>query len=234
MTVLIPALNEEATVGEAVRRVPKDIASEIIVIDNGSTDRTAQVAAEAGAKVVREPRRGFGNACRKGIENADSPDCFVFLDADLSDSPERMAELVNPIREGRADFVLGSRGLGAADLNEISPAARWGNRLACFLIRILLGYRYTDLAPFRAIRAESLRKLGMSNPGSGWPVEMQTRAVQEGLRIIEVPMPYFRRKHGKSKVSGSIRGIFEAGWRILSTIFICYLRYGRPKKNRCT
>ena len=216
--VIIPAFNEEDALPLVLADLPRDQVTEVIVVDNASTDRTAEVAAAAGATVVREERAGYGAACLRGIEAlSDDTDIVVFVDGDYSDYPEELSELVRPIEQDECDFVVGSRMLGERQRGALLPQAYFGNKLATFLIRVLWGTRYTDLGPFRAVRFDSLRKLGMKDTNFGWTVEMQVRAVQEGLRIREVPVSY-RRRVGKSKITGTVSGTIRAGATILATI----------------
>ncbi len=215
-TVIIPALNEEESIGRVIASIPPWVAR-VIVVDNGSTDATAQRARQAGAVVITEPRRGYGQACLAGCAAAEDADIVVFLDGDLSDYPERMEQLVRPIIEDRADFVLGSRTGGSCQKGALLPQQRFGGWLACLLIRWLWRYRYTDLGPFRAIRRTSLTRLNMDDQNFGWTVQMQIRAVLANLRIMEIPLDY-RRRIGRSKISGTLRGVFAAGTKILYTI----------------
>lgn len=216
VAVIIPALNEESAIGNVLRAIPAWV-SQIIVVDNGSTDRTSAVARAAGAQVVQESRRGYGAACLAGIRVLEQPDIVVFLDGDSSDSPSEMERLVAPIRKGQADFVIGSRRLGRCEPGALTPQQRFGNALACTLIRMLWGWRYTDLGPFRAIRYDALQALEMNDTNYGWTVQMQLRAVRLRLTIQEAPVSY-RRRIGVSKVSGTIRGVLGAGTKILSLI----------------
>lgn len=222
VAVVIPALDEERSVARVVSEIPRAgdgfAVSEIVVVDNGSSDATAEAARGAGARVVSEPRRGYGRACLAGIAALDGapPDVVVFLDADASDDPSEMPLLVAPIRAGD-DFVVGSRVLGAAEPGALAPQARYGNRLACFLLRVFYGARFTDLGPFRAIRYGALRALGMRDTNYGWTVEMQLRAARAGLRSSEVPVSY-RRRVGRSKITGTVRGTILAGAKILWTL----------------
>ncbi len=222
ISVIIPALNEEASLPLVLAALPRALVREVIVVDNASTDRTAEVARAAGARVVREPRRGYGSACLAGIA-ALSSECaiVVFIDADFSDHPEELPELVAPILDGRADFVVGSRMNPRCEPGALLPQAAIGNRLAVFLIRVLFGARFTDLGPFRAIRREQLAALGMRDRDFGWTVEMQIKAARRRLRIAEVPVSY-RRRVGRSKITGTVSGTLRASWKILFTIF----RYG--------
>ena len=219
VSVVIPALNEEEPIGDVVRAVPRDIASEVIVVDNGSTDRTVDKAREAGARVVSEPRRGYGRACRAGVD-AVSPDAeiVVFLDGDGSDCPELMSRLVDPISEGRCDFVIGSRTRGRREPGSMNFQQVFAGRAAGWLLRALYGVRYTDMCPFRAIRRDALDSLGMREETYGWNLEMQMRSARAGLRILEVPVDHRRRAGGESKVSGTLRGTVLAGTRILYTV----------------
>ncbi|NNM87261.1 MAG: glycosyltransferase family 2 protein [Phycisphaerae bacterium] len=223
--VIIPALNEQECIEKVVGAVPQWVRR-IIVVDNGSTDDTPGRAAAAGAQVVREPRRGYGRACLTGCAAATDADIIVFLDGDLSDYPERMEQLVRPIAEDHADFVIGSRTRGAREAGALLPQQRFGGWLACVLIRLFWGYRYTDLGPFRAIRIASLNRLRMDDQNFGWTVQMQVRAVVAGLRIMEIPVDY-RRRIGKSKISGTLRGVLGAGSKILYSIGreVCVARH---------
>jgi glycosyltransferase involved in cell wall biosynthesis len=214
-TVLVlPALNEEAAIGTTLDRVPKGLYQRILVADNGSTDRTSEVARAHGATVVFEPERGYGAACLRALREAGDAEIVVFMDADASDEPAEAELLVAPILEGRADFVIGSRVLGKADAGALQPHQRFGNWLATFLIRLIYGHRYTDLGPFRAIRASALKTLDMRDRNYGWTVEMQIKAIRHKLRIVETPVTYHCRI-GVSKVSGSLKGSLLAGVKIL-------------------
>jgi glycosyltransferase involved in cell wall biosynthesis len=226
ISVIIPALNEEASIGRVIGDIPRDFATEVIVVDNGSTDATAEIARKAGARVVHEARRGYGAACLTGMAAAADPDILVFLDGDYSDYPGEMGLLVAPIIAGEADFVIGSRMAGSDGRLVLPPQAYWGNRLSTFLLRLLYGYRFTDLGPFRAIRASSLASLAMGDMNFGWTIEMQIKAVRRGLRIREISVRY-RQRIGKSKISGTVSGTFRAGWKIMYTIFRLYLTGSR-------
>lgn len=223
--VIIPAYNEEASIGLVVGELPPGWVREVIVCDNNSSDATAAVGAAAGATVVHEGRPGYGSACLRGLAEiarrppADQPDIVVFLDGDHSDYPEELPQLVAPLLGPAGhDLVIGSRALGQSEAGSMTPPQVFGNWLATNLIRLLYGYEFTDLGPFRAIRYPALRQLGMSDPDFGWTVEMQVRAAKAGLRCTEVPVRY-RRRIGASKISGTVRGTVLAGHKILWTIF---------------
>ncbi len=216
VAVVIPALNEERSIAGVLAAVPPWV-KQIIVVDNGSTDRTAQIALSTGAQVVYEPRRGYGAACLAGMAALQNPDVVVFLDADGSDDPRRMDRLVGPIARGDVDMVIGSRVLGGPEPGALSLPQRRGNALACWLMRLFWGVRYTDLGPFRAIRHRALRRLAMDARGYGWTIQMQLRTARLGLEVAEVPVPY-RRRIGISKISGTWRGVLGAGFKILSSI----------------
>lgn len=215
--VIIPALNEEQSLPKVLAEIPSALRAEVVVVDNGSTDATAEVATAAGARVVREPVRGYGAACLRGIAALPRADILVFLDGDHSDYPEQMEELTAPILEGSADLVIGSRLRGTRERNALPPHSVFGNWLASHLLRLLYGQRVTDLGPFRAVRAEALHALGMQDRGYGWTVEMQIKAARTGLRVVEVPVNY-RRRIGRSKITGSLRASLHAGAVILCTI----------------
>jgi glycosyltransferase involved in cell wall biosynthesis len=220
ISVVIPALDEEEPIAEVVRAVAgTNIPREIIVVDNGSTDRTAVHARAAGAKVVEEPRRGYGRACRAGVR-ALSPECdiVVFLDGDGSDCPEFMSQLIEPIVAGTHDFVIGSRTRGQREPGSMNFQQVASGYLAGFLLRLLYGVRYTDMSPFRAIRPDMLETLAMKEETYGWNLEMQMRAARAGLRILEIPVNHRCRTGGQSKVSGTLRGTFVAGTRIIATL----------------
>ncbi len=221
--VLLPALNEEG----ALPLVLADLAASgakvrrVVVVDNGSTDRTAQVAREAGATVVSQPARGYGSACLAGLlflsAQEPPPDVVVFLDADRADDAREIGRLIEAAREH--DLVIGSRVLGGAEKGALQPAQRMGNFLSVNLIWLLYGQKYTDLGPFRAVRFDALRALAMNDRDYGWTVEMQVKAARLHLRVAEVPVSYRRRAAGKSKVSATVRGTVGAGYKILYTIF---------------
>lgn len=228
ISVIIPAFNEEASIGLVLDGLPENLLHEVIVVNNASTDRTADVARRHGARVVDEPRSGYGRACLMGMTALDAPDIVVFLDGDYSDYPGELAALVEPILQGEADFVVGSRMLLPEARRALLPQARYGNRLAVFLMRLFFGHAYTDLGPFRAICYASLLKLGMQDKNFGWTVEMQVKAVRQNLRIQEIPVRY-RERIGVSKITGTFSGTVKAGAKILYTIFRALLKavFGR-------
>lgn len=220
VSVVIPALNEEEPIGDVVRAVfATGIPREVIVVDNGSDDATAARAAAAGAKVVSEPERGYGRACAAGVRSV-SPECavIVFLDGDGSDCPEFMQAMIDPIVAGTHDFVIGSRARGEREPGSMNFQQLFAGRLAGALISLLYRVRYTDMCPFRAIRPETLASLGMREQTYGWNLEMQMRAAKHKLRILEIPVNHRCRTGGVSKVSGTLRGTFVAGTRILATL----------------
>ncbi len=216
VSVIIPVLNEAAALPRVLEGIPNWVTT-IIVADNGSTDGSADIARRLGALVVHEPRRGYGSACLKALAALPTTDIVVFMDGDASDDPSDMERLVRPIAAGESDLVLGSRTLGDREPGALTAQQIMGNWLACLLVRLIWGERFTDLGPFRAIDALSLQKLGMSDPDYGWTVEMQVKAAKAGLRCREVPVRY-RRRIGQSKVSGTVRGVIGAGTKILYVI----------------
>ena len=223
--VVIPALNEEQSLPLVLAGLPRPPVRRVVVADNGSADRTAQVAAEGDAVVVAATRRGYGSACLAALAHLranDPPDVVVFIDGDYSDHPEELPQVVAPILAGTADVVIGSRVLGRRERGALLPQARAGNLVACQLIRLLYGHRYTDLGPFRAARWDALERVGMSDPNFGWTAELQVKALRAGLRVVEVPVSY-RKRVGVSKITGTIRGTIAAGYKILWTV----LRYSR-------
>jgi glycosyltransferase involved in cell wall biosynthesis len=229
VSVIIPALNEEEPIAGVVREVAATkIPADIIVVDNASTDRTAERAREAGAQVVKAPR-GYGRACAAGVA-ALRPECdiIVFLDGDGSDCPEFMNQLVGPIAAGTHDFVIGSRTRGQREPGSMNFQQILAGRIAGMVMRLLYGVRYTDMCPFRAIRHDALERLGMREQTYGWNLEMQMKAARAGLRILEIPVNQRRRAGGESKVSGTVRGTFIAGARIIATL----LRIATERKPR--
>lgn len=219
--VIIPAFNEENGVGEVVKEIPKDVVTEIIVVNNNSNDKTSEVAQAAGATVLDEPKPGYGRACLKGIEYIKSigkTDIVVFLDADHSDYPEELSMLIQPILDNQADLVIGSRARGNKEKGSMTPQQVFGNWLATHLLKLFYGVRFTDLGPFRAIRYDRLLALNMQDKTYGWTVEMQVKAAKQKMRCTELPVRY-RRRIGYSKVSGTIKGTVLAGYKIITTIF---------------
>jgi hypothetical protein len=218
--VVIPALNEEGSLPLVLADLPRPPVRRIVVADNGSIDGTARVAREGGAEVVAAARRGYGSACLVGLAHlrqTGPPDIVVFVDADYSDHPDELPALVAPILAREADLVIGSRVLGQRERGALLPQARAGNLVACLLIRLFYGHRFTDLGPFRAIRWHALERLQMSDPNFGWTAEMQVKAVRRGLRCVEVPVSY-RRRTGVSKITGTVSGTIRAGYKILWTV----------------
>lgn len=241
--VIIPARNEEQSIGLVLGDLPR--VGKVIVVDNGSTDTTSHIAQKHGAFIVDEETPGYGRACRVGIHalrrynrrvksesastNGDEkkPIVYVaFLDADYSDHPELLPQLIEPLADGSADFVLGSRLLGEREKGAMPVQSVWGNRLACFLMKSIWGARYTDLGPFRALRLDTLNQLNMKDTNFGWTVEMQVKASQLGLRVLEIPVPY-RCRIGTSKISGTVSGTIRASYKILFTI----AKYAMLRKN---
>lgn len=220
--MIIPAFNEENAVGKVIRDIPKDLVSEIIVVNNASTDQTEIKARDAGATVLKEPIKGYGRACLRGInylnQGEAKPDIVVFLDADYSDHPEEMPKLISPIVDGSSDLVVGSRALGQRESRSMTIPQIFGNWLATKLLNIIYHANFTDLGPFRAIRFTSLMGLDMQDETYGWTVEMQLKAAKQNLAYQEVPVNY-RVRTGKSKISGTIKGTIMAGYKILWTIF---------------
>jgi glycosyltransferase involved in cell wall biosynthesis len=225
ISVIIPALNEEESIGLVLNDIPSEIVEEIIVVDNGSNDNTVTVANSLGARVIQEPLKGYGSACLKGISMLkQDTDIVVFLDADYSDYPQDLPAVVKPIVTGKAEMVIGSRMSGTREKGALLPQAIFGNKLATFLIRLFWGFKYTDLGPFRAIKYEDLLALNMIDTNYGWTVEMQIKALKEGLRTVEVPVRY-RKRIGQSKITGTFSGTVRAGIKIIYTIF----KYGLLK-----
>ncbi|HAA15512.1 MAG TPA: UDP-glucose--dolichyl-phosphate glucosyltransferase [Cytophagales bacterium] len=219
--VVIPAFNEENSVGNVVRDIPTDWVDEVVVVNNASTDATRTNASEAGATVVDQPIKGYGNACLKGLaylRETSPPDIVVFLDADYSDYPEELVKLVEPIMNDQADMVIGSRALGNRERGSMTFPQVFGNWLATSLLKLFYGVKFTDLGPFRAIRWQDLEAIGMVDRTYGWTVEMQLKAAKHKLRCAEVAVTY-RKRIGKSKVSGTVKGTIMAGYKILWTIF---------------
>lgn len=219
--MIIPAFNEERSIGRVIADIP-DLVSEVIVANNGSTDKTAEVAAAAGATVVDQPIAGYGIACLKGMAYVaslkDQPDVIVFIDGDYSDYPEQLPEVLAPILNDQMDMVIGSRALGKRAAGSMTFPQIFGNWLATTLMRWIYGAYFTDLGPFRAIRWEALKALNMQDKTYGWTVEMQVKAAKQKLKFTEVPVNY-KKRIGVSKVSGTVKGTIMAGYKILWTIF---------------
>ena len=230
--VIIPAFNEAAAIAQVIGDIPEGLVSEVVVVSNASTDETEKNAQKSGATVLHESRRGYGYACLRGLAYASSrnPDVIVFLDGDYSDHPNEMSELVAPIIAGTHDFVIGSRTMGESETGALLLQARWGNRLACLLMRWIWGVRYSDLGPFRAIRYTSLIHLNMRDTTFGWTIEMQIKAHLAGLRTTEVPASY-RRRVGVSKITGTLMGTLKASAKILGIIFGFAIFSRRIRKN---
>jgi len=229
ISAIIPALNEEATIRDVVREIPRHLADEIIVVDNGSSDETGGRARQAGARVVSEPRKGYGRACFSGFLAVDEKcSVVVFLDGDGSDCPECMSELTTPITDGKADFVIGSRARGKRERGSMNAGQLLAGWMAGWLTNILYGVKYTDMCPFRAISRNALRNLRMTEMTYGWNLEMQIRAARARLRILEIPVPHRCRAGGASKVSGTLRGTFVAGSRITATLIRVILERRPP------
>ncbi len=220
--VIIPAYNEEKSVGKVIKSIPSGFARHVIVCNNGSTDDTVLVSKQAGAIVVDEPRSGYGRACLRGMEYIASldqePEIVLFLDGDYSDYPDEAPSLVKPLIHDHMDMVIGSRALGNLERGAMMPQQVFGNWLATTLIKMIYGYTFTDLGPFRAIKYDKLLELNMEDKDFGWTVEMQVKAAKKKFRCTEVPVSY-RKRIGVSKVSGTIKGSILAGHKILWTIF---------------
>jgi len=217
VAVIIPALNEAAVVGDVVRGIDRGLADRVIVVDNGSTDGTGGIAARAGAEVVVEARRGYGAACARGVEEAEA-DILVFVNGDGSDDTGELERLLSRMDEAGAGMAMGSRASRRAEPGALSPVQRLGNALTCALMGLFWGARYTDLGPFRAVTRGALERMGMEDRGFGWTVEMQVKAARMGLPVVEVPVTYRRRRGGRSKISGSVRGTLRAGSAILGYV----------------
>lgn len=218
--LIIPALNEEACIAETLDGIPAQMFRYIVVADNGSTDRTAEIARQRGALVSHETEQGYGATCLKALSIIPADASIVaFIQADGSEDASEAPRLLDPIRRGEADLVLGSRPLGHPEPGALLSHQRFGNWLACTLIRLFHGYRYTDLGPFRAVRRSSLEQLRMQDRNYGWTIEMQIKALQQKLRVLEVPVSYRCRRAGENKVSGNLRASLRAGRVILGKVF---------------
>jgi glycosyltransferase involved in cell wall biosynthesis len=231
VSVIIPTHNEAQAIGRVLGDLPSNLVTEVIVVDSNSNDGTPEIAANMGARVVREAHRGYGRACLTGIANAKAPDVVVFLDGDYSDRPSELPIILAPIIEGRADITLGSRLGGKSNPDALPWHQSFGNRLAATLIRLLYGVKVSDLGPFRAGRADVLRALELEEATYGWAVEMILKGALAGVRILEVPVSYHARI-GKSKISGTLKGSLGAAWFILSLIVRYYFRRRRAGTPR--
>lgn len=216
IAVIIPALDEEEAIGEVVREIPRDLVEEIVVVDNGSIDRTAEVARVAGARVIHAPLRGYGAACLAGAMAVRDADILVFLDGDRSDDPAEMPVVLRPVLDNEADLVVGSRTGGLTEEGALTSHQRFGNRLVTGMVRLLYGLTLSDIGPFRAIRGPVFWDLGMEHKTYGWPVEMIVKAAKRGYRIANVPVSC-RKRIGRSKVAGTMKGSILAGYHLLST-----------------
>lgn len=231
VSVIIPTHNEAQAIGRVLADLPRDLVSEVLVVDSNSTDGTLDIARRMGARVIEEPRRGYGRACLTGLAHAGNPDVVVFLDGDYSDRPSELPIILGPIIEGQADITLGSRLSGNRNSGALPWQQSFGNRLAAFLIRRLYGVRVTDLGPFRAARADVLRAIRLEELTYGWAVEMILKGAIAGVRIVEVPVSYHPRI-GKSKISGTWKGTLGAAWFILSRIVRYYFHRRAPGRDR--
>lgn len=222
VVVIIPAFNEEQSIGQVLQDIPADLVAEVIVVNNNSTDDTARCARLAGATVLDEPRQGYGRACLKGIQYLATmpfkPDIVVFLDADYSDFPEEMPKLLHPIIAEDFDLAIGSRALGNRERGSMAPQQILGNWVATKLLKLIYRVDFTDLGPFRAIKYQKLLELNMTDKSYGWTIEMQIKAAKMHLKTTEIPVRY-RVRIGQSKVSGTVKGTLMAGYKIITTIF---------------
>lgn len=223
IVVVIPAFNEQNAVGKVIRDIPQNLVDEIIVVNNNSTDLTSEIAREAGATVLFEPKKGYGRACLKGMDylqnqRTEKTDIVVFIDADYSDYPEEMSKLVQPILSGKAQLVIGSRALGKREKGAMTIPQLFGNWLATNLMHIIYGAKFTDLGPFRAIDYKTLLSLDMQDQTYGWTVEMQLKVAKQKMTYCEIPVNY-RKRIGFSKISGTVKGTIMAGYKIISTLF---------------
>jgi len=231
VSVIIPTHNEAQAIGRVLADLPSDLVTEVIVVDSNSNDGTPQIAAEMGARVLQEPRRGYGQACLTGLAAANSPDLVVFLDGDYSDRPSELPTLLAPIVDARADITLGSRLSKPGVPGSLPWHQAFGNRLAASLIRLFYRVEISDLGPFRAARAEVLTELALEETTYGWAVEVILKGALAGFRIVEVPVSYYPRI-GKSKISGTLKGTVGAAWFILSLIVRYYFRHRKPGTSR--
>jgi glycosyltransferase involved in cell wall biosynthesis len=228
VSVIIPTHNEAQAIERVIGDLPADLTTEIIVVDSSSNDGTPEIAAKLGARVLQEPRRGYGRACLTGLAAANSPDVIVFLDGDYSDRPSELPRLLAPITGGRADITLGSRLTNQLHSGALPWHQAFGNRLAAGLIKFLYGLKISDLGPFRAARADVLRALALEETTYGWAVEMILKGALAGFRVVEVPVSYYPRI-GRSKISGTLKGTVGAAWFILTLIVRYYFRHRRAR-----
>ncbi|MCA9521648.1 MAG: glycosyltransferase [Myxococcales bacterium] len=233
VALIVPVLDEAENIAQWLPQVDRTLVDEVIVADNGSTDESVDVARRLGATAVIEPRRGYGSACLRGIA-ATGAEILVFMDGDGSDDPSDLAAVVEALDNPGIELVVGSRVLGDADPGALTPVQRFGNALTCELVRLFWGVRYTDLGPFRAIRRRALETLEMADPDFGWTIEMQVKAAQRGLGVVEIPVRRKRRHAGTSKVSGNLYGSYMAGRRILGYVFGAFLEDRCPSSPLAT
>jgi glycosyltransferase involved in cell wall biosynthesis len=231
VSVIIPTFNEAQAIGRVLSDLPSDLVNEVLVVDSNSNDGTAEIAREMGARVIQEPRRGYGRACLTGLAHVTNPEVVVFLDGDYSDRPSELPILLAPIVEGRADITLGSRLGPQSNPGALPWHAAFGNRLAAALINLTYGLQISDLGPFRAGRADALRRLALKETTYGWAVEMILKGALAGFRVVEVPVSYFPRI-GKSKISGTLKGTIGAAWFILSLIVRYHFRRRKSRALR--
>jgi len=224
VALIIPVLNEEAVIGRLVSAIDRSIVDHLIVVNNGSTDQTGMAAARAGAQVVDEPRHGYGSACLAGLRYIGDAEIVVFMDGDGSDDPRQIRDLLDTLISHRLDMVIGSRVLGETESGALTPVQALGNWLTTRLVQLFWGVRYTDLGPFRAIRRSALDRLKMEDRDFGWTIEMQVKAAQLGMTTRDLPVRRFRRRSGKSKISGTVIGSFHAGRKILRYIVVAKVR----------
>jgi glycosyltransferase involved in cell wall biosynthesis len=227
VSVIIPTRNEAQAIEHVLADLPSNIVTEVIVVDSASNDGTPEIAARMGARVIHEPRRGYGRACLSGVAAANRPDVIVFLDGDYSDRPSELPLILAPITEGHADIVLGTRLHERRSAGALPWHQAFGNRVAASLINLLYGLKISDLGPFRAAHADVLRALALQETTYGWAVEMILKGALAGFRVMEVPVSYHSRI-GKSKISGTLKGTLGAGWFILSLIVRYYFRRRSP------
>jgi glycosyltransferase involved in cell wall biosynthesis len=227
ISVIIPVYNEADSIEKVLKDIPQSLVHEVVIVDNGSSDQSSEIAERCGATVLKEPRKGYGAACLKGIaylKEKNATDILVFLDGDYSDYPEEMESLINKINEGY-DFVLGSRILGVKQYNAmLQPHSIFGNKVAAFMLTWLFGGNYTDLGPFRAIKFDKLVQLNMSDPNYGWTMEMQIKALRHKLKVVEIAVHYRERYGGISKVTGSLAGSLKALLKITYVVILYFLR----------